>query len=165
MLNRVLIIGLFLTTLALVSTVVIQDGSSLDESSDNDNMFLVVRVIDGDTIELDSGEIVRYLDVDTPETVHPSKPVECFGPEATQRNIELVQGRYVRLDIPTERTDKYGRLLAYVYTNDGFVNGALVWGGYAYARSYGESGSLYDTLVQLEDGARTKQKGLWATCE
>lgn len=165
MLNRVLIIGLFLTTLALVSTVVIQDGSSLDESSDNDNMFLVVRVIDGDTIELDSGEIVRYLDVDTPETVHPSKPVECFGPEATQRNIELVQGRYVRLDIPTERTDKYGRLLAYVYTNDGFVNGALVWGGYAYARSYGESGSLYATLVQLEDGARTKQKGLWATCE
>jgi micrococcal nuclease len=165
MLNRVLIIGLFLTTLALVSLVVLRNEHTIEKSLSDDNLFFVIRVVDGDTIELDSGEIVRYLDVDTPETVHPSKPVECFGPEATRRNIELVQDRYVRLDIPEERTDKYGRLLAYVYTDEGFVNGALVWGGYAYARSYGQPGSLYPTLVQLEDGARIKQKGLWADCK
>ena len=58
---------------------------------------LVVRVIDGDTVELENGERVRYLGIDTPETVHPEKPMECYGPEASERNKELVEGKVVSL--------------------------------------------------------------------
>ena len=58
---------------------------------------LVVRVVDGDTVELENGDRVRYLGIDTPETVHPDKPVECYGPEASERNKELVEGKTVSL--------------------------------------------------------------------
>ena len=128
-------------------------------------MGIVERVIDGDTIELSNGESVRYLDVDTPETVHPDKLVECYGQEATDRNKELVEGRTVYLDVPEEAEDIYGRTLAYVYTDDYFVNGELVWAGYAYARSYGERGRLYQSLVQLERAAREASRGLWGYCD
>jgi len=124
-------------------------------------MSTVERVIDGDTIELSNGETVRYLDVDTPETVHPDKDAECYGRESTDRNKELVEGRTVYLGIPKEPEDKYGRTLAYVYTDDYFVNGELVWAGYAYARSYGTEGRLYQTLIQLERAAREDGRGIW----
>ena len=127
-------------------------------------MGIVERVIDGDTIELSNGVTVRYLDVETPETVHPDKPVECSGQEATDRNKELVEGRTVYLDVPEEAEDIYGRTLAYVYTDDYFVNGELVWAGYAYARSYNERGRLYQSLVQLERAAREASRGLWGYC-
>jgi len=68
---------------------------------------LVVKVVDGDTIELASGEKVRYLGIDTPETVHPSKPVQCFGKEASDYNKKLISGQYVRLVRDIEDKDKY----------------------------------------------------------
>ena len=125
----------------------------------------VTRVIDGDTIELSGKEIVRYLDINTPETVHPDKPEECYGKEAADRNRQLVGGRTVYLDIPEEATDSYGRTLAYVYTDDYFVNGELVWSGHAYAQSYRITGDLYQTLVQLERSARESSRGIWAVCQ
>ena len=79
----------------------------------------VVRVIDGDTIEVSidgAEEDVRYIGVDTPETVKPGAPVQCYGPQASAANHRLVEGRTVRLVFDRERRDAYGRLLAYVYT-------------------------------------------------
>ena len=125
---------------------------------------LVVRVIDGDTVELENGDRVRYLGIDTPETVHTDKPVECYGPEASQRNKELVEGKMVRLLKDGPDRDDYGRFLRYVFVDDTFVNGDLVWGGYAYARSYGDVPLFYQTLVQLERSAREGERGLWEAC-
>jgi micrococcal nuclease len=91
----------------------------------------VIRVIDGDTIELEGGVKVRYIGIDTPETVHPSKPVQFMGKEASAFNRQLVEGKDVRLEYDVQRTDKYGRTLAYVYVGDTFVNAELVKQGYA----------------------------------
>jgi micrococcal nuclease len=126
---------------------------------------MVVRVVDGDTIELEGGERVRYLGIDTPETAHPDKPVECYGPEATARNRALVEGKAVELLSDGPDRDAYGRLLRYVFVDGTFVNGELVWHGYAFARSYGDQLRLYQTLVQLERAARENQRGLWRACE
>ena len=79
----------------------------------------VRRVIDGDTLELDNGEDVRLIGVDTPETKHPKKPVERFGKEATAFTMRLVEGQEVRLAYDQQRKDKYGRTLAYVYPERG----------------------------------------------
>src|SRR4051795_12968358 len=96
----------------------------------------VVRVVDGDTIRVRVGgteERVRYIGVDTPETVKPGTPVQCFGKAASAFNARLVRARTVRLEFDAERRDRYGRLLAYVYREpDGlFVNAELVRRGYA----------------------------------
>ena len=125
---------------------------------------LVVRIIDGDTVELENGDRVRYLGIDTPETVHPDKPVECYGPEASERNKELVDGKMVSLLQDGPDRDGYDRLLRYVFIDGTFVNGDLVWGGYAYARSYGDVPLFYQTLVQLERSAREGERGLWSNC-
>ena len=107
---------------------------------------------------------MRYLGIDTPETVHPEKPVQCYGPEASERNKELVEGKAVSLLRDGADRDVYGRLLRYVFVDGTFVNGELVWGGYAYARSYGDAPSLYQTLVQLERSAREGRRGGWGNC-
>ena len=124
----------------------------------------VSRVIDGDTVELTDGRRIRYLEIDTPETVHPDKPVECFGPEATQRNRELVEGRDVELLSDGPDMDQFGRYLRYVFVEGTFVNAELVWEGYAVASSYGHQGRLFQTLVQLQRAAQEGNTGLWAVC-
>jgi micrococcal nuclease len=94
----------------------------------------VMRVVDGDTIVAavdGERESVRYIGVDTPETVKPGTPVQCYGPRASAVNHRLVEGRTVRLVVDREARDDYGRLLAYVYTGSRFVNAELVRGGYA----------------------------------
>lgn len=119
----------------------------------------VVAVIDGDTIEIESGERVRYIGIDTPETD------ECYGPEATQANKELVLGKEVILIRDVEDKDKYGRLLRYVVADGRFVSGELVRLGYAEARSYGESVMFQQVLTLFERYAREGGRGLWKACE
>ena len=91
-------ISLFIISALLVSC---NDSDLVDlnlkESLDFNQIYFVERVIDGDTIELKNGDIVRYLDIDTPETVHPSKPIECFGYQASEKNKTLVEGEQVVL--------------------------------------------------------------------
>src|SRR5690349_13538593 len=82
----------------------------------------VARVIDGDTIELTSGDRVRYIGMDTPETVDPRKTVQCFGKEASAANRALVEGKVVTLVPDVEDRDMYDRFLRYVYLGDTFVN-------------------------------------------
>ena len=129
----------------------------------------VARVVDGDTIRvaLPSGEEpVRYIGVDTPETVKPGSPVECFGKRASAFNARLVDGERVRLLGDVEARDRYGRRLAYVYrVRDGlFVNAELVRRGYATAVSHPPNVAHQDRLRRLARAARLSGRGLWSEC-
>ncbi len=139
------------------------------ENFENSNeTYLITRVIDGDTIEViidNKKETVRYIGVDTPETVHPSKPVQCFGLEASNKNKELVAGKRVKLVKDISNTDKYGRLLRYVYVDDIFVNLKLVEEGFANASSYPPDVKHNELFRQAEQKARAGKIGLWGdTC-
>ena len=121
-----------------------------------------VRVIDGDTIELDGGERVRLLGVDTPETVDPRRPVQYFGKEASAFTRRMVEGKNVRLEEDQDTRDRYGRTLAYVYLQDGtFLNAEIVRQGYGHA--YTRFPFRYEQrFVQLERESRENSRGLWA---
>jgi len=126
----------------------------------------VVRVVDGDTIKVrydGEEEYVRYIGIDTPESVKPGSPVECFGPEAKELNERLVGDR-VRLVFDRERRDRYGRLLAYVYSGPGMVNGALVRRGYATAYAVPPNDHRAGFFERLEERARATGRGLWSAC-
>lgn len=125
---------------------------------------LVTRVIDGDTIEIEGGARVRYIGIDTPETVDPREPVQCFGVEASNRNKQLVEGKMVRLEKDISETDKYGRLLRYVYVGDNFVNLTLVQEGYAHSYTYPPDVKYQDQFVEAQRTAREQNKGLWGSC-
>ena len=127
--------------------------------------YLVVRVIDGDTIEIEGGKKVRYIGIDTPETVDPRKPVQCFGVEASNKNKELVSGKRVRLEKDVSETDQYGRLLRYVYVGDTFVNLELVKQGYAYASSYPPDVKYQSQFTDAQRVAKEQNKGLWGSCQ
>lgn len=127
----------------------------------------VLRVVDGDTIEVEldgAEEDVRYIGVDTPETVKPGSPVECFGPQASARNHELVDGETVRLVFDEELRDDYGRLLAYVYADGRLVNARLVAGGYARTLEIAPNTAMAAELARLEERAAVAGRGLWSAC-
>ncbi|MDP2950127.1 MAG: thermonuclease family protein, partial [Chloroflexota bacterium] len=127
----------------------------------------VVRVVDGDTIEVAIGGEkyrVRYIGIDTPETVDPRKPVQCFGREASQRNRELVEGKTVELEKDVSETDDFGRLLRYVWVEGEMVNAALVRDGFAQAVSYPPDIKYQDLFRQLAREAREAGRGLWSGC-
>ncbi len=124
----------------------------------------VARVVDGDTVELTSGDRVRYIGIDTPETVDPRKPVQCFGKEASKQNKELVEGKEVTLVADVEDRDKYDRFLRYVYQGDVFVNLELVRQGYAYAYPYPPDVAHEAEFHAAQEEARTKHLGLWGGC-
>ncbi len=119
----------------------------------------VTRVIDGDTIIIGTGQRVRYIGIDTPE-VYPQP--EAYGMEAWQANRKLVEGKEVRLERDVSETDKYGRLLRYVYVNDTLVNAELVRLGLAVARAYPPDTKHQGLLEQLEKEARQARRGMWA---
>lgn len=127
----------------------------------------VTRVVDADTIELDTGAKVRYIGIDTPETKHPTKEVECYGVIASEKNKQLVEGKEVRLEKDVSQADRYGRLLRYVYVlgNDGvteiFVNEYLVREGFALASSYPPDVKHQDLFSSAQELARQQNKGLW----
>jgi micrococcal nuclease len=127
----------------------------------------VVRVVDGDTIAVrvqGRSETVRYIGVDTPETVAPDRPVECFGPQAKAFNERLVAGRRVRLTEGREARDRYGRLLAYVHADGRLVNRALVAGGYATTLEIEPNTERAGELAAAQRRARAARRGLWDRC-
>lgn len=129
----------------------------------------VVRAVDGDTIVVDVDgrqERVRYIGVDTPESVKPGARVQCFGNYASRFNHMLVDGRHVRLVTDAEERDRYGRLLAYVYrADDGmFVNAELVRDGYARPLTIKPNGRFADDFQALAAEARHARRGLWKRC-
>jgi endonuclease YncB( thermonuclease family) len=121
----------------------------------------VARVIDGDTIEVVTrGRTVdvRLIGVDTPETVHPSEPVECFGPAASQFTTSRLDGRTVQLDFDAERTDQYGRVLAYVWLNNQLFNRTLVARGFASVVIYEPNSEYATRLYGAESRAESRDK-------
>ncbi len=131
---------------------------------------VVVRVVDGDTLQVrveGQTEMVRLIGIDTPETVRPNSPVECFGPEASARSKELlVGGTRVSLVRDVEARDDYGRLLAYVYRSaDGlFVNLALVEQGYATLLTFPPNTAHAQRFRSAAADAERQGLGLWAAC-
>lgn len=131
---------------------------------------VVVRVIDGDTVDVDldgQRERVRLIGVDTPESVAPERPVQCYGVEASDHTRSLLPvGTVVRLERDEVGRDQYDRLLAYVYRvdDDLLVNLDLIEGGFADAVTYGDNEALYDTFVAAESTARADGAGLWSAC-
>lgn len=127
----------------------------------------VSRVIDGDTIEVQldgQEEDVRLIGVDTPETVKPGEPVQCYGPEASDFTHRVLEGRTVQLEFDRERRDAYDRLLAYVYLGERFVNAELVEGGYARTLEIEPNTSRAAELADLEAAAGAAGRGLWGSC-
>jgi micrococcal nuclease len=129
----------------------------------------VTRVVDGDTVHVDLGgrdETVRYIGMDTPESVKPGVPVQCFAEAASHRNTALVAGRDVTLRLDAETRDRYGRLLAYVYRrSDGlFVNAELVRHGYARLLTIPPNVAHETELAGLADRAQAEGLGLWRAC-
>ena len=130
----------------------------------------VTRVIDGDTIEVKLGgdtERVRLLAIDTPETHHPTKPVQCFGEEASEHTADLLPaGTAVRLERDDEERDDYGRLLAYVYrsSDDLFVNLDLVQQGFASLLTIRPNVTHLADFTAAESSARAGDVGLWGRC-
>jgi micrococcal nuclease len=129
----------------------------------------VERVVDGDTIRVrlnGRSERVRYIGVDTPESVKPGTPVQCFAERASAANRALVAGRRVRLVGDAEQRDRYGRLLAYVYREpDGaFVNAALVRDGYARTLTIPPNVAHRADFSRLAGAARRAGRGLWRAC-
>ena len=123
---------------------------------------VVERAVDGDTVVLVGGERVRYIGVDTPELHHPRKPVQPYAREAMEFNRRLVEGEKVRLELDVEQRDKYGRLLAYVFLEDGrFVNAELLKEGYAQLLTIPPNVRYVDLFTGLQKQAREAKRGLW----
>jgi micrococcal nuclease len=129
----------------------------------------VVRVVDGDTIRVSLGgreERVRYIGIDTPESVKPGTPVQCFAKKASAENARLVAGKRVRIERDVEERDRYGRLLAYVYPAAGgaMVNETLVRHGYARPLTIPPDVRHAERFRRLADEARRAGRGLWRAC-
>jgi micrococcal nuclease len=135
--------------------------------------FPVTRVVDGDTIWVeDAGERVRvrFIGIDTAETVAPGEPVGCFGPEATAEAERLMAGQQVYLEVDESqgRFDRFDRLLAYVWLTDGrMVNYELVRNGFAIEYTYDDPYRYQADFRAAQAAAESEQLGLWApsTCD
>ncbi len=128
-------------------------------------LIKVIKVIDGDTIQLENNERLRYIGIDTPEKVDPRKPIQCFAYESSQKNKELVEGKMIKFYKDISERDDFNRLLGYVYLEDGtFVNMELVKQGYAFSADYPPDISKKVELDEAENYARLNKFGLWNDC-
>jgi micrococcal nuclease len=129
--------------------------------------WTVVAVLDGDTIRVErdgNADTVRLLGIDTPETHHPRKPVECFGPEAASYTEAKLQGRPVQLEADIEARDRYGRRLAYVIVDGARFNDQLLRLGYARLLVIEPNHAHARTMLQEELDAKRAGRGLWGEC-
>jgi micrococcal nuclease len=154
---------------AVVALVATRGGGSSTPARGSTLPAQVLRVVDGDTIQvrLDGGAVerVRYIGIDTPESVKPNTPVQCYAEKASHYNASLVDGRAVTLRLDAEQRDRYGRLLAYVYTARAFVNRVLVARGYARTLTIPPNVAHADEFARLARRARQDDVGLWRACE
>ncbi|MBP9759257.1 thermonuclease family protein [Candidatus Dojkabacteria bacterium] len=127
----------------------------------NISIVKVINVIDGDTFTIEGGAVIRMIGIDTPETVHPSKPIQCYGKEASQKTKELLEGKEIKLEKDVSETDKYSRLLRYVYVDDIFINEYLVSEGFAKSSSYPPDVKYQNKFVEAQKKAQEENKGLW----
>ncbi len=158
---RWLILALLGTTLLGFVAGWLVRGLRHPTASTQAQMPLVTWVIAGDTLELSTGEKVRLLGVDTPESQDPRKPVEALGKEALAFTKQLVEGKQVRLEFGVQRRDKDQRLLAYVFIGDVMLNAELVRQGYAQVSTFAPNVKYQGLFVKLQREAREAGRGLW----
>lgn len=156
----------------------VQAPATFTEEPGGYEVARVTRVVDGDTIEVEILEripgpgaggaalgephTVRLTGIDTPESVHPSKPVQCFGRESSAATKALLAGQEVRLVKDVEEHDRYDRLLRYVYIADEMANARLAVNGYASAYTYPPNVRWSELFLELQRDAREKSRGLWS---
>lgn len=157
------LIGLILTALAAYHGL-------HDNLPDNLHKAKVLRVVDGDTLQIQfegQKERLRLIGVDTPETVAPNKPVEHYGQEASDYTKQALENKTIYLEFDVQERDRYGRLLAYVWTEPDPViekcfNAHLVYEGYAQVMTVPPNVKYKDVFIMLEQSARENNRGLWA---
>ncbi len=164
--NCVAPVRTFLATIALFTLL----PSCKSQQESQPDIATIARVVDGDTIILrlqNQTETVRLLGIDTPETVHPTKPVECFGPEASAfTKATLKIGSQVKLVRDVESRDRYQRLLVYLYLADGTLfNQLLIDQGFARTLSIEPNTAFATQFANRESSARSRRVGLWQSCE
>lgn len=194
--KKSLILGLILFLSVSISSILIWQGLNLDKgeitkpqvlgdvnfneepvqiiaSPESESTYSVTKVIDGDTIEVSiSGEKfkVRFIGIDTPETVDPRRPVMCYGKKASNETKRLLEGKRVILTKDVSDTDKYNRLLRYVYLpidneNKLFVNDYLIRQGFAKSLTYPPDIKYNERFLEAERQARENLRGLWGECK
>ncbi|MET0306617.1 MAG: thermonuclease family protein [Solirubrobacterales bacterium] len=166
----------------VVALLVLRPWEEDPDAGPASTMALVTRVVDGDTIEARiDGEVedVRLIGVDTPETVKPGEPVQCFGPQASDFTHGQLEGRRVRLVFGVERRDVYGRMLAYISIEDStlnvskpvqsptrarFFNSVLISRGLARTLTIAPNDRFAGLFERLELAAARAGRGLWGAC-
>lgn len=146
-------------------------------SHDKNEFFSVARVIDGDTLKLSNGEKIRLIGIDTPEKYYGKKllrdarrdgkdirTIQGMGSKASKFVKEIIGNKRVRLEFDAEKRDRYGRVLAYVYLDDGtFLNAKIVEEGYAQVFTVPPNVKYADRFLELQREARKNKKGLWSS--
>lgn len=149
-----------------INTNVIAKTSNTSVLGESSEVHTVVRVIDGDTFEIETKEKVRMIGIDAPETVAPRRPVGCFGTEASNYAKKLLLNQEVKLVKDISDKDSFNRLLRYVYLGDSFVNEDLVRGGYALVSTFPPDVKHVNELQAAERDAFSKHTGVWsAKCD
>ncbi len=168
--KKILTIGVVLVLAGVA--VWFSKTSATPVKTSNRETYEVKKVDDGDTLQIfryGRSEKVRFIGIDTPETVDPRKPVQCFGKEASAKTKQLLTGKTIRIEfdpVVGER-DKYDRLLAYVWLDSELINLTLLREGYAHEYTYRSQAYKYQSdFKQAEAGARQSEVGLWSpqTC-
>ncbi len=155
----------FVLVLALITVACAGDAGA--PSSTGRTLVPVVEVVDGDTIrvDLDGQETaVRLIGIDTPERDGPYTSRECYGEEASGFTHDSLAGRTVELDFDVERTDRYGRTLAYVWLDGALFNERLVRSGYAVVTTFPPNVRYVGRFTAAQRRARDEQRGLWGAC-
>lgn len=156
------------TTETVTSPVPVRVSSSLAPQGSARHVAVVTRVVDGDTAHVryrGRDVTVRFIGVDTPETVAPGQPIECYGPEASAFTTRRLSGRRVRLEFDADRIDVYGRTLAYLWMPDGSMfNETLVRRGYATVATYPPDTRYVGRFEAAERAAKAAERGLWGAC-
>jgi micrococcal nuclease len=158
---------LMVALLALAGLGAAAGASATNYALDEDaKKFTVSRVVDGDTLKTTTGETIRLIGVDTPETVDPNRPDGCFGSEASNFTKQQLTNKTIRVETDKDPKDRYGRILGYVYLEDGtFFNRTLITEGYAKPLSVGRNTAHAMEFANEATFAQSANKGLWGKCK
>ena len=168
--RRVLVSAVLTIVALLIGATYTQTDLKQAVVANQPGLYEVLEVSDGDTIIVDmngTSESIRLIGVDTPETHHPAKPVQCFGHAATEFTTHQLDGHLVRLEADplNSNRDRYGRLLRYVYLDDDtLLNLAIIQAGYGFAYTSFPVSKKAE-FVAAEQSARDRQAGLWSECD
>ncbi|OGC92068.1 hypothetical protein A2899_04750 [Candidatus Amesbacteria bacterium RIFCSPLOWO2_01_FULL_49_25] len=159
--SLVTLLIIFLWPKVPTSPTAVQPTPASSPTSTSPNLVQITNVIDGDTVRLSTGKVVRLIGIDTPEI---GGRGGCFGQEASQKANELLQGQYVRLEKDVSETDRYNRLLRYVWKGDELVNETLVAQGFAAVSTFPPDVKYQDRFLAAQKAAREANLGLWSAC-